>query len=69
MSIVSVRQVRFFLHVMDLLKNPVPGRCPHLPSDAAHVDMCRAQELDLQFGHRLKYTFSRTVERRTKSRA
>jgi hypothetical protein len=22
----------------------VPGRCPHLPDVAAHVDMCRAQK-------------------------
>jgi len=29
------------------LQNLVPGRCPHLPVYAAHVDMCRAQERQL----------------------
>jgi len=30
--------------VWGMLKNPVPGRCPHLPGNEAHVDMCLAQK-------------------------
>jgi len=31
--------------LMGLLKNPVIGRCLHLPENTAHLNMCCAQEL------------------------